>query len=127
MTRVVLLLLAAIGCAPSLGCTPVQPQPIPPGPADIFQGATFNCHLPIVATERESAQPDVTNCLVGAGATDCLVGQAKQYNPATVACLTRDIGANANAAVLAGSKDPNDELVADQARNFIVQHQLGYR
>ena len=122
------LVLALVSLGAFARCTPTQPGPAPvPTPTDRFTARIFDCHLPIVAVERESAQPDVTKCLVRGGATACLVDQAAQYNPATVTCLVRDIGANANAAVLAGSTDPNDELAADQARAFIVSHQLGYR
>lgn len=128
-----------IGMLLSLHCTQPQPGPAPvPTPvadaapvdapvSDIFTGRIFNCHLDIVATERDSAMPDVKRCLVLAGAASCLVHQASQYQPDTVACVARDMGARANAAVLAGSTDALDELIAAQARGFISSERLGYK
>jgi hypothetical protein len=125
--RLTLLLLAAIGCAPSLGCAQVQPVPTPPVPTDEFTKKVFNCHLEIVGVERDTAMPDVHRCLL-VGTTDhCLSTMAVQYQLDTIACVARDLGSRANAAVLAGSTDPNDELMAAQARGWISSHQAGYR
>lgn len=124
-----LALLAAVpGCA--------QPTPRPTvadaGPSDLFTGQIFNCRLPVVAVERDHAMIDVKRCLLGQDRSypqppACLIDQAGQYKPDTVVCVTRDMGAAANAAVLAGSTDPDDALIANAARDFIRSERVGLR
>ena len=84
----------------------------------------------MVAVERDSATSDVAYCLVGSSSSAvdaCVLSKLGQYNDATTACLIRDIGANSNAAVLAGSTDQSDKVRADGARQFILEHNLGYK
>ena len=125
---------ALVGLAQN--CTQPQPGPAPvPGPvadaspvdapvADIFTGKIFDCHG-LDLDMRNEAMPSVADCLKTAAVVSCLVLIPQPL--ALIACLVRDVGANANAAVLAGSTDPADEIVADQARGFISSHQVGYR
>ena len=75
----------------------------------------------------QDAKPGVLSCLSQAGAPDCLFLRAIENTPDVVSCLARDLGADANAAVLAGSTDPVDVAVANAARNFISSQHLGYR
>ena len=111
--------------SPVADAAPQVDAPVPPAP-DRFTAKIFDCHLDVVAVERDSAKPDVRRCLAAATAITCLLGIG-QYNDATVACLARDIGAKANADVLAGSTNPEDAAVADGARWFIIQEHLGYK
>lgn len=141
------LLLA--GCLTVLAwtaCPGPQPIPSPPGPpapgpqpvADaavldvplplpLFDHKVFDCHQDAVKAVYQAAKPDVKKCLVQASASSCLVDLATQGDPATVACLARDLGADANAAVLAGSTDPGDAVAAAAARDFINSQVIGYR
>jgi hypothetical protein len=118
-----LVSLAVLACS--------QPTPRPPivdaAVVDVFTGSVANCRLEVVAVERDSAMPDVRGCLVSDAVDSCLVALAGQYRPDAVACVARDLGARANAAYLAGSSDPLDKRMADATRNWIVNHQLGYR
>ena len=107
------------------------PQPIP---GDAFTNRTFDCRALVVAVEREGAKGDVWACLLGqapgscpAEPGACLQCEAAQYNASTVACLARDIGADCNVAVLAGSADPADKACANAARRLITSWNLGYR
>ena len=119
-------------------CTQPQPGPAPiptpsadaAPPADRFTAKIFDCHLDVVAVERDSATSDVAYCLSGSSSATvdaCVLTKLGQYNDATAACLIRDIGASANAEVLAGSKDTTERVWADNARQFIQEHQLGYK
>jgi hypothetical protein len=132
-----LALLAAV--LAFAGCVPLPPTPVPtpvadaapidapaPIPADRFTRKVFDCHLDVVAVERDSAKGDVGYCLAAATTISCLI-KLGQYNDATVACLARDLGAKANADVLAGSTNPDDAAKADGARWFILTEQLGYK
>lgn len=132
--RIVLLVLAA-----TTACTGPQPVPTPPGPGPApapdaappapFTAKIFNCHLPVVSVERDSAAGDVSYCLDGSSSQavdSCVALKLGQYNDTTTACLIRDLGADANAAVLAGSTDQGDRVRADNARAWILEHQLGY-
>jgi len=143
--RAASLAVRCLGLAASLlvfsTCSGAQPLPSPPGPvpadaassADaplplpIFDHKVFDCRQAVVVVEYQGAKPDIKRCLSLAGAPDCLVEQAGQYNPATVACLARDLGADANAAVLAGSASSVDVAVAASARDFINSQLLGYK
>jgi hypothetical protein len=128
MTRasICVVLLCFFGC--------VHPQPIPsPVPVadaapaiDRFTGKVFDCHLDVVAIERDSAKPDVDRCLAAGTPTTCPVDLG-QYSDATVACLARDLGAAANARVLKGSTDPSDTAKASGARSWINSERLGYK
>ena len=133
------ILLLGVGFLLTPACTGTQPLPTPIGPATdaasldaplplpAFDHKVFDCRLDIVKIEYDGAKPDVKKCLSSTGAPDCLVKQAGQHDPATVACLARDLGGVANAAVLAGSSDPVDATVAAAARSFINSQTLGYR
>lgn len=113
-----------------------QPTPRPTafdaGPSDLFTAKIFNCRLDVVAIERDSAVVDVGRCLLGhdrdyPDPPACLVHQAGQYKPDTVVCVTRDMGAAANAAVLAGSTDPDDATIANVVRDWIRSERMGLR
>ena len=125
--------IVALAALLIFACAAPQPTPTPPvGPADLFTGKIFNCHLAVVAVERGSAVVDVKRCLLGNDTANpqpaaCLVAQAGQYAADTVACVARDLGASANAAVLAGSTDPTDSQVANAARDWIRAEGLGLR
>lgn len=121
------ILLAAALLALSCAHTTPPPTSSDAGINDLFTGVVFDCHLDIVHTEYDEAKTDINRCLQLAGTTDCLVNQASQYNPATVACLARDLGADANASVLSGSTIAADQAMANNARYFINLHQLGYK
>ena len=119
-------------------CTQPQPGPAPiptpsadaAPPADRFTAKIFDCHLDVVAVERDSATSDVAYCLSGSSSATvdaCVLTKLGQYNDATAACLIRDVGASANAAVLAGSVDQGNKVKADGARAWIVEHQPGYK
>ena len=124
----VLVALATNGCS--------QPKPKPtPGPdagvVDMFAGKIWNCRLPVVAAERDSAVGDVRWCLLQGPQPEpvnaCAVKQATaNYAPTTVACLVRDVGARCNAAYLAGAADPAEKACADAARAWITGHAVGY-
>jgi hypothetical protein len=128
-----ILLIALLASA----CTQPQPGPAPvPGPiadaapapvVDLFTGKVFDCHLDIVRTERDSAMPDVKGCLVAITTAHCLVTLAVQYQQDTVACVARDLGASANAAVLAGQDAATNKPIADAARFWIQAEGLGYK
>ncbi len=127
----------------SIDCAQPKPVPVPPGPtpapavdasppADaplplLFSGQIYDCRLPVVASEYQLATSAIRGCLAAAAVPACLVEKASQYNPATVACLARDLGNTANAAVLAGSTDMADAIVANAARSFITTQNLGYK
>ena len=126
-----------------VGCPVPQPVPVPPGPqpvadaarkdapaSDVYTGKVFDCHAGVVNVERDSATGDVRYCLAGttsASVDSCVLSKLGQYNNTTVACLIRDVGADANASVLAGSKDTTEQVWADNARQWILEHNLGYR
>jgi hypothetical protein len=90
----------------------------------------FNCALPVVAVERDAARGDITTCLLKGAAEDveaCTVKQAtSNYDKVSVACGVRDIGAQRNAAYLAGNQDPADKAAADAARQWIHDHWAAY-
>ena len=132
-------------CMMFSGC----PQPIPPpvpgptpipadaaaadtAPADVpsssdpFKGRDFDCHLPIVASQYTEASPRVRACLASPPLA-CLSGLLDAYDADTVACLVRDLGFEANNAVLAGTASGNDGTVAANARIFINSEDLGFQ
>lgn len=125
----ILLALAALLAACS------QPAPRPPivdsGLKDLFTGKVFNCRLDVVAVERDSAMVTVKGCLVEDSpytpAAPCLVKQTGQYKADTVACVARDLGASANAAVNAGVATPDERLMAVAAREWVRNERLGYK
>ena len=134
MTRALSYVFAAcLGVA--VACAVPQPVPPPqPIPGDAFTNRVFDCRALVVAVERDSAKPDVRACLLGqapgscpAEVGACLACEAGQYASATVACLARDLGADCNASVLAGSVDPGDKACADAARKQITTWNVGYR
>lgn len=117
-------------------CSQPAPKPTPvqadAGVVDMFTGKIWNCRLNVVAIERDSARGDIAHCLDqwpdAEAVNACTIKQATtNYQPVTVACGVRDIGASRNAAYLAGSTDPADKAEADAARAWIYSHQLGYR
>ena len=124
------------------GCPGPQPIPVPPGPApvadaapadapiaDLFTSGIYDCHSPVIAAERDSATSQVSYCLAGPDSTtvNACVLKLGQYNSATVACLLRDLGADANAAFLIDNTDQGARVRADNARAWIIQHNLGYK
>jgi len=126
-------------CMMFSGCHPVPPPapgPAPttadaavtdaPGVPDPFKGRDFDCHLPIVAAQYTEASPRVGACLASPPLS-CLVGLLDAYDVDTVACLARDLGAEANNAVLAGTASGNDGSVAANARLFINSEDLGFQ
>ena len=130
-------------------CSGAEPVPTPIGPvADAaavdaplpiptFDHKVFDCHQVVVLTWYDGARLGTYLCLsssvVDASADppesvgDCMVRQAGTFDPAVVACLARDLGASANAAVLSGRAGPYDAAVASAARDFINSQHLGYR
>ena len=141
----IIALVAIFFCMMFSGC----PQPIPPpvpgptpmpadasvldaAPADVpvssdpFKGQSFNCHLPIVAVQYTEASPKVEECLAFPPLA-CLVRIAGSYDISTVACLVRDLGFEANNAVLAGTASGNDGTVATNSRLFINAEDLGFQ
>ena len=126
--RLAFVLAVLAGLALGTACPqPLPPTPPGPQPGDVFTGQVFDCRAPIVAAERVAASVPVHNCLMDTAPTECLVLFATDYNPATIACVARDIGASANAAVLAGSMLPADTRMADAARGFIVREGMGFK
>ena len=124
--RLLLIALLATACThPIPGPTPVPTQDA--SAPDLFAGKVFDCHLDIVRTERDAAMPDVKGCLVAITTAHCLVTLAVQYQQDTVACVARDLGANANAAVLAGHDVATNKPIADAARFWIQAEGLGYK
>jgi hypothetical protein len=125
--RVALVLLALAGCP-----VPQQRPTILDGGPDLFTGQIFNCRMEVVATERDSAMVDVKRCLLGQDTVNpspptCLVAQAAQYKPDTVACVARDLGASSNAAVVSGMATDDEKTMAGTARAWISRERLGYR
>jgi len=112
-------------------CGTVPPTPSP-GPApvadaasgDLFTGQIYDCHA-VQLTSRANAVAPVGDCLDGTATASCLVNLTVVFDAATVACVTRDLGAGANAAALAG--DTSYRARADAASAWIINHQLGYR
>ena len=96
-----------------------------PATADPFKGRDFDCHLPVVAAEYTEASPKVEGCLTSPPLA-CLVGLLSTYDIDTVACLVRDLGFEANNAVLAASPGA-DAPVASIVRIFINSEDLGFR
>lgn len=107
-----------------VACAPVPPPAPGPTPVDRFAGQVYDCQTGVVLVERDSASLDVRACLNDAEPEACLLRQ-KQYNDATVACLVRDLGATATAAVNRG--DLTRKPTADAARTFVRNHKLGYK
>ena len=93
---------------------------------DPFKGKDFDCHLPVVAVQYAEASPKVGACL-GSPPLACLAGLLPTYDIDTVACLVRDLGFEANNAVLAGTASGNDGAVAANARIFINSEDLGFQ
>jgi hypothetical protein len=117
-------------CWPLACGTFPPPVPTPPvadaGPSDVFTGQIFDCHA-VPLGERGDALAPVDGCLASGYTAECLVDLTIKYPFAlpTVACLARDLGASANASVLAG--DPTQQSKADNARAWIASHALGYK
>ena len=125
-----LLITAVLTLSWPLACgTFPPPVPTPPpvvdaGPADVFTGQIFDCHA-VPLGERGNALAPVGDCLASGYTSECLVDLVVTFAPATVACLARDLGAAANAAVLAG--DATQLPKADNARAWVTAHALGYK
>ena len=127
-------LIALAALIALVGCPVPAPRPtiLDGGPSDLFTGKIFNCHLDVVAAERDSAMVDVKRCLLGQDTAHpdpsaCLVAQAAQYAPDTVACVTRDLGASSNAAVVSGQATDDEKTMAGAARSWISGERLGLR
>jgi hypothetical protein len=107
---------------------PTPPPPIadaaPPAPTDPFSNQIYDCHgLDLV--QRGDALLAAKGCLMAPNYVDCML--AEPYSQTIMACTARDVGADANAAVLAGSTEESDKTIADNARAFIRSHNLGYK
>ena len=120
----------------ALGCPKPTPTPTPPAPiadalpvdapspiSDLFTGRIFDCHGIAVAKERAAAVVPVQACLQTPPGV-CLVGLVGMFDAATVACVTRDLGATANADVLAG--EVSALPIANNVRAWILAEHLGY-
>ena len=118
------LFLLAFGAAK---CTlhPTPPSAIDAAPApDPFTGQIYDCHgLDLV--QREDAKLATKACLMASGYVDCML--AEPYPRTMVACVARDVGTEANAAVLSGAGTDTDKAIANNARGFISSHNLGYK
>jgi hypothetical protein len=113
-----------LGCVVPLPPAPPGPPVVDAGPADVFTGQIFDCRgVPL--SERGNALAPVGDCLASGYTPECLVDLVVTFAPATVACLARDLGASANASVLAG--DATQLPKADHARAWITAHALGYK
>ena len=120
------LLLCLAGCPQPLPPTPPGPTPVvDAGPVDQFSNGVYDCRALIVASQRASAAEPVGVCLANGSA--CLVDLLVSFDAATVACVARDLGASANAAVLSGVASNTDIATARNARAWIVDHHLGYK
>jgi len=120
-------MLAALlicGCVQPLPPAPPGPPAADASPADVFTGQVFDCHAVLVG-ERGNAVAPVGDCLISGYTAECLVDLVVTFAPSTIACLARDLGSSANAAVLAG--DPTQKPKADNARSWITSHALGYK
>lgn len=138
--KALLIALLALAHFLSLSACP-GPQPVPtpigpvadaspvdaPLPIPAFDHKVFDCRADVVKAEYQVAKPAIKTCLSSSSAPDCLAGKVGTYDAATVSCLARDLGADANAAMLVGSTDPADALAASAARIFINSQHLGYR
>ena len=135
------LFLAGIALAFVAGCPHPGPSP-QPGPTPVvsdagpsadayptnvaFTGQTFDCTLPVVTSQRAAALQPVQDCAVAPPA-DCLAKLVGSLAIDTVACVARDVGASAQAAVRAGSVDLRDALRAKAVRDWILAEGIGYR
>ena len=124
--------LAFLVCLACTGCPKPTPVPVPPTPvdaplADIFTGQVFDCHGPLVARDRADSIGPVGDCLTSSKFPSCLTGLTVSFSVATVACVARDLGAGANAAVLSGTAGSGDATTANNVRSWIVAEQLGYK
>jgi hypothetical protein len=130
LSRVILLAigLGMLAYGP-LGCATPTPVPDPPGPtpADVFAGAIVDCSAPEVVGEFAPAEPAVRACLVGEATSACLVEASASYRVDTIACVVRELGIEANMAVLGGRVGVDDSTVDAAARRWIDQEHLGYR
>jgi len=118
------------GPGPALDAGPPD-APLPP-PLSLFDHQVFDCHQAAVLGAYPATSPEVARCLSLPASSeqqagDCLLAAAGTLGAAPVACLVRDLGADASAALLAGSTLASDSLAADAARSFILSNQLGYR
>ena len=114
------------------GCPQPLPHPVP-GPApvsdaarDLFTGQVFDCHGVLVVKERANSLGPVGDCIVSDRFPGCLTGLTTSFAVATVACVARDLGAGANAAVLSGTGTTNDAMTANNVRSWILAEHLGY-
>ena len=146
MQRLLLLVVVAcIGTASKCGPTPptpsdaaptpvmdAAPQPVPPATSDAalpdpFAGQIFDCHSVTLAQRKASLTP-VGACLAAGGCVACCLSNAVSGSVlglASVACVARDLGASANAAVLSG--DSSQAPTANNARSWITSEKLGYK
>jgi len=117
-----------VGCGACSQPAPI-PTPVPvvdAAPGDLFAGKVFDCHaVPLV--DRQAAYDPVVVCVAGDAWPGCMVDLLTSFAPNTLTCLVRDLGASANAAVLAGTATNTDATTAKNARAWIFQEGLGYK
>jgi hypothetical protein len=94
--------------------------------ADPFAGKVFDCHA-VPLADRQAAYDPVVVCVAGDAWPGCMTDLLTSFAPNTLTCLVRDLGASANAAVLAGTATNTDATTAKNARAWIFQEGLGYK
>lgn len=105
-------------------CATTAPTP------DQFIGYVADCG----AAECKAHCPEmvgmVTTCLLNPDVATCMNGllvPASGITRDVIACVARQLGSQANARVLSGQMQPNDQPVANAARKWILDEKLGYR
>ena len=123
------LLFALVFCESSAGCPPTPTPPVPTAdaaPAGPFTGHVYDCHAVSLA-DRQAAYEPVGICVASEAWPGCMADLLTSFAPATLACLARDLGSSANAAVLAGMASNTDVTTAKNVRAWIIQEGLGYK
>ncbi len=105
-----------------MGC-PGCPSPVTPG--KIVDCASQECkvHCPELVAQ-------VTACLLSGTPAQCLsslIIPAVGITYDVIACVVRQVGSNANAAVMAKSTSVDDLKVADAARAWITAERVAYK
>ncbi len=118
------LLASLAGCA---GPQPVPPVP-GPTPGDPFAGAVIDCAAPEVEQGMVRVDAAVRGCLLGTATAACLVALYPGETVNTIACSTRQVGIDANIAVLRADAPAGETTTIDNAaRAWITQERLAYR